>query len=159
MKYIVPFFLINLFAFTSKAQTSTVAKNNIIPPSPTAAALAKYAEWPVSLYTGTPQINIPLYDLSSQKTTVPISLSYHASGIKVDEDASWVGLAWSLNAGGVITRTVRGLPDDKPTFGYYDARNYLPDPSKGYDNTTNFNYFDQEAAGVIDTQQIGRAHV
>jgi YD repeat-containing protein len=138
--------------YQAVAQTSTVAQNNVVPPSPTAAALAKYAEWPVSLYTGTPEINIPLYSLTSQKVTVPVSLSYHASGIKVEEDASWVGLGWSLNCGGVITRTVKGLPDDMPGQGWFNSKNLLTDLSKGYDNNANFETFDEMALGVIDTQ-------
>lgn len=84
---------------------------NIIPPSPTAAALGKYIEMPVSLYTGTPSINIPIWELKEKDISVPISLSYHASGVKVAEVASSVGLGWSLNAGGVITRSVRGKDD------------------------------------------------
>lgn len=45
--------------------------------------------------------------------SVPVSISYHPSGIKVNEISSVVGLGWSLNAGGVITRLVRGAPDLK----------------------------------------------
>ena len=135
------------------AQTqSLVSKNNVISPSPTASSLGKYAEWPVSLYTGTPQIGIPLYTLQSKNTSIPVSLNYHASGIKVDEYASWVGLGWSLNAGGVITRTVRGLPDDQPANGYFDARTLLRDPGNGYDNVPNFIIYHQQALGVIDSQ-------
>src|SRR3989339_657329 len=86
---------------------------NPIPASPNVAELGKYGAWPVDYYHGLPQINIPLYDLKVGDLSLPISLSYHASGIKVDEEASWVGLGWSLNAGGVITRQIKGADDFK----------------------------------------------
>jgi YD repeat-containing protein len=100
----------------------------VIPPSPTAAALAKYAALPVSPYTGIPKVSIPLYEIKVRDITVPISLSYHGGGgIRVDEEASWVGLGWSLNAGGVITRTVRGKDD---LIGYQQT--VSPVPSRGF---------------------------
>ncbi len=85
--------------------------NTVIPPSPDAAALGKYGNIPVSTYTGVPNISVPLYDLNYRDLHIPIDLSYHASGVTVEEDASWVGLGWVLNCGGVITRTVRGGDD------------------------------------------------
>lgn len=84
----------------------------LIPPSPDAAALGKYGQIPVDKSTGIPQISIPLYEIKTPRFSLPISLSYHASGIKVEEISSWVGAGWVLNAGGVITRTIVGLPDD-----------------------------------------------
>lgn len=95
---------------------------NIVPPSPNASSIAKYGDLPVSLYTGLPNISVPLYTLSGKSIAVPISLSYHAGGIKVGEIASWVGLGWSLNAGGLITRSVRGIPDETPYEGYFVKR-------------------------------------
>jgi len=92
------------------------------PPSPNAQALARYAAVPVNYYTGIPSINIPLYTLPGKELSVPISLSYHAGGNKVQDVASWVGLGWSLNSGGVITRVVRGLPDEDPN-GYCGVNN------------------------------------
>ena len=111
------------------SQTDQRAYNlqNVIPPSPNAASLGKYADWPVNLYTGIPQISIPIYELSGRTLSVPISLSYHASGIKVGEHASSVGLGWSLQAGGLITRSVRGLADDDPS-GYLAIRSYYNNP-------------------------------
>lgn len=84
---------------------------NVIPPSPDAAALGKYANTPVGLYTGTPNINIPVYTAQQGSLSLPISLSYMATGIKVNEVSSWVGLGWALNAGGVVSRSVVGKVD------------------------------------------------
>jgi len=88
---------------------------NIIPPSPTVAALMKYEEIPVSNYTGVPSVNIPLFDYSfpSQKIGLNISLSYHSSSTKLDEVASDIGLGWSFTGGGSISRTVLGMPDEQ----------------------------------------------
>lgn len=95
----------------------------VVPPAPDAAALGKYGEIPVGTYTGIPEVNIPLYTVQSRKLSLPISLSYHAGGVKVEDVASNVGLGWSLNAGGVITRSVQGLPDESPN-GFFN--NTLP---------------------------------
>lgn len=95
-------------------------------PAPNVASLGKFVDYPVSFYTGTPNISIPIYDLQDGAAKTSISLSYHASGIRVAELASWIGLGWALNAGGMITRTVKGGPDDgvfnfdlAPGKGYY----------------------------------------
>ncbi len=82
-----------------------------VPPPPDAAALGKYADIPVGEYTGTPNVNIPLYELKGRFLSLPISLSYHGSGVKVEEISSWVGIGWTLNAGGVITRSINGQSD------------------------------------------------
>ncbi len=91
-----------------------------IPPSPDAASLGEYGNIPVNLYNGLPDINIPLYTINIRDVTVPITLSYYASGIHVEEESGWVGLGWSLNTGGVITRTVNGNDD----FLYSTNHNY-----------------------------------
>ncbi len=95
-----------------------------VPQSPEAAAFQKYGSHPVSLYTGTPDIAVPLHTIKGREMAIPISLIYDASGIKVDQIATWVGLGWNLNAGGMVTRQVRGLPDGYPVAGYrvYDTQ-------------------------------------
>ena len=93
--------------------------NEVLPPAPTAAALALYGEVPVSLYTGIPNISIPLCAVNAGRLSVPLSLSYQGGGYQVDAVASWVGLGWSLNAGGVVTRTVHGIEDDHASKGYW----------------------------------------
>jgi len=52
----------------------------------------------------------------------PINLGYTA-GIRVDEEASWVGLGWNINPG-AITRAVNGIPDEKYTGLFYDTTDY-----------------------------------
>lgn len=82
-----------------------------VPPTPEAAAFLKYGEYPVSQNTGIPDISIPIYTIRSGELTLPISLSYHAGGIKIEELAGSVGLGWTLNAGGVVNKTVMSTPD------------------------------------------------
>ncbi|SFH37158.1 carbohydrate binding domain-containing protein [Pedobacter insulae] len=60
----------------------------------------------VDLFSGDFNYNIPLLDVGGY----PINIAYH-SGIGMDQEASWTGLGWNINAG-VINRTMRGLPDD-----------------------------------------------
>jgi hypothetical protein len=88
--------------------------------SPNAASLGQYGEIPVTLFTGTPSINIPIHELKYGQVTVPIALSYHASGIRPDQHPGWVGLGWTLQAGGMISRTIKDLPDEYNNGKRYD---------------------------------------
>lgn len=60
----------------------------------------------VDLFTGDFKQNIPLMDVGGY----PVNLSYQ-SGTGTEDEGSWVGAGWSLNAG-AVTRNMRGLPDD-----------------------------------------------
>jgi len=91
---------------------------NIAGKSPTSASFEKYGDYPANLYSGLPEISIPLYTIESGDLKIPITLSYHASGIKVDQAASWVGLGWTLSSGGTVSRTVNGLPDEERGYFY-----------------------------------------
>jgi hypothetical protein len=64
----------------------------------------------VDLFSGDFSYNIPLFELPGPNGGYPFNLSYQA-GIGMDQEASWVGLGWSLNPG-AITRQMRGLPDE-----------------------------------------------
>ncbi len=60
----------------------------------------------VDLFTGDFSYNIPLLDVGGY----PVNIHYN-SGVTMDQEASWVGLGWNINAG-TINRNMRGLPDD-----------------------------------------------
>lgn len=109
--------LIIAYSFCTKAQ-DVRQPPRVVGPSPEASALGQFGSWPVSLYTGIPQIEAPLYTIDYRGFKLPVSLSYHASGIKVEDVASWVGTGWALQAGGVISRTVMGIEDESGN-GYY----------------------------------------
>jgi len=130
MKKVFLFLIIVLINLTIKAQTDPSAANidNIVQPSPTVAAIGKFVDIPVSYYTGTPEISIPIWTVKGKTLSVPLSLDYHASGVKVEEIASWVGMGWSLNGGGVISREKRGRCDEIQDYGYFDMQgNYEND--------------------------------
>ncbi|WP_025742731.1 RHS repeat domain-containing protein [Aquimarina pacifica] len=91
------------------SQTENTSVNS---PSPNAATLGLFGSVPVSHFTGTPNINIPLHTISEKDIAIPLTLSYHLSAVKPDAHPGWVGLGWSLSAGGSITREVKGIPDE-----------------------------------------------
>lgn len=72
----------------------------------------------VNLVTGDFVYNLPLLEVPGPSGGYPLSLSYH-SGIKLDQDASWVGLGWTLNPG-AINRSVNGFADDNQNISNID---------------------------------------
>ncbi len=82
-------------------------------PSVQASEMTKYGKQDVNLYTGELSLNIPIYTYRDDDFTIPVSLSYSYNGLKVNQQAGYVGLGWTLNCGGYITRQVRGIPDEE----------------------------------------------
>lgn len=80
--------------------------------SPNASGLGEYGEVSVSLFTGIPQISVPLYEINSDEINIPLSMSYHAGGVRPDQHPGWTGLGWTLNSGGCISRIMNDQPDD-----------------------------------------------
>jgi|GEM_PF-1457568 len=122
MKFIFVVILWFLGAERIYAQNSYVP--NVLPPSPNAAALMKFSDIPVSLYTGTADVTVPIYTIQARGLTVPISVEYHTGGIKVSEEASSVGLGWALSAGGSISRTIMDKDDFNSGYNYFGT--YVP---------------------------------
>jgi len=92
--------------------SSALDKMVNVPNSPEAMAFSKYGDIDVNMYHGQPNITLPLYEIVGRELSLPFFLNYDASGIKVEQLATWVGLGWNLNVGGRITRLTMGLPDD-----------------------------------------------
>jgi len=87
------------------------------PKPPDAASIGKFIDIPAGNYTGTASFTIPLFDIDFDGVKVPFNISYHASGIKVAEIASRVGLGWTLNLGGVsLSGQIMGSKDAASRF-------------------------------------------
>lgn len=108
--------LIIFFITISQGQVNTDLKP--IVKSPEVSKFEKYLNMPVNLVSGAPQINIPIYTVEYGGMSLPISIDYDASGVKVEEIASAVGLKWSLSVGGVLSRIVKGAADEGAPFAF-----------------------------------------
>lgn len=92
------------------AQTLQLPKNI---QSPNAASLGKYGDIPMDLSSGRANVNIPLYSLNENDIPLDISLNYDTGGVRVNDVPGWTGQNWTFNAGGVITRVVKGSSFDE----------------------------------------------
>lgn len=110
----------SLFTGIAFAQNQNLI-NAPIPTTPNAAAILKFVDMPVSHYTGVPQISIPLFNIKGKDLNLPISINYHASGLKANEVVGWVGSGWTLTGTGVIGRTIMDFPDNQSEGYYSDA--------------------------------------
>ncbi len=77
----------------------------------------------VNLSTGDFSYTLPLIEVPGPAGGYPLSLSCHA-GISPAEEASWVGLGWTLNPGSVA-RSVNGYPDDWKEVGTVNSQNWV----------------------------------
>lgn len=123
-----------------------VAQNRQMPiniQSPNAASLGKYGDLSMDLSTGRANVGVPIYQLEEGGIPMDISMSYDTGGVRVNDVSGWVGQNWTLQAGGVITRSVRGKAADEINWktsesslwydwnGYFYYRDIL--------NTSNWN--------------------
>lgn len=112
--------------------------------SPNSAAVGHAASSDVNIFTGIPRVSIPLYSYSGKGMSFNISADYMGGGIKNGQYGSVIGIGWYLSAGGAITRTVRGAPDDVATYGFMNAAAIPAD----FRSSANKYYYDS-----IDAQQ------
>ena len=108
------------------AQTPVTADLNksLIPPSPDAASLGKYGIQPVALYEGISNTSIPVYELKTAKLSLSLSLGYNYNGYRPGEESSWIGLGWSLQGAGAITRIVKGSVDGATSSLQHEWKDY-----------------------------------
>jgi len=104
--------LFGLFCAEKAFAQDQVNLPSVIPPSPIAQQFEKYGNFPPGKFNGIPDISIPLYTIVDGDITLPITLSFYAGGCNPALANGFVGLNWTLMAGGKITRTIMDQPDD-----------------------------------------------
>ncbi len=93
--------------FTLQAQQDYFKLLN--PPNVTEFSQSNY--FPINESTGKVNLNIPIYTIDLDGLEIPISISYNTSGVRVNSSATTVGLNWSLNAGGMLNKEIKGFHD------------------------------------------------
>lgn len=91
-------------------EIESLFKNQVVN-TPATGALMQNIVYPVNYSTGLPEIKIPLYEVKSGDLTLPIYLTYHASGVKLSDVSGLVGQGWRLVAEPMVSRTIKGRDD------------------------------------------------
>lgn len=98
---------------------STLVSGQDFKPGQQAQGMLESKNVTVDHTTGMFHYRIPLYTLKSGGYELPISLNYTASGVRTEDLPGITGYNWTLNCGGVVTRTVRGgIADETSGTGY-----------------------------------------
>ena len=84
--------------------------------SPNISTLGQFGDIPVSQFTGVPKISIPICKIEINGKSIPITLDYHTSGIRMEQKPGWIGAGWSLMAAGAIVRLQNGGNDEYQHF-------------------------------------------
>ena len=148
----------------------------VLIPSPEIEMFTRFSDYPVNTQTGIPEIAIPLYEITSGDLKLPLSISYHSSGRRTYDRNGPLGLHWTLNTGGLVSRIVFGLRDDDlwqfPTpfpdvanlsvQNYYDLAgvNKSPGTASYYDTEYDiFSYFLNDNSGKFILKDVNNTKV
>ena len=111
-----------------------------MPKSPEVSSLGTYGNFQANPYNGKANISIPLHAIEFDGVQIPITLSYDSSGVRVAQDAGWVGLNWNLSTSFGISRTIYGADDfdDTPAPNSHPSQTSIAVPENGFI----YNFFD-----------------
>ena len=85
-------------------------------PSPTSSSLGIFGGAEVKKTTGGLNKLIPLFNLKEGAIDYTPSISYYSTGVMVNDWGNRLGIGWSENITGIITRTVNSIPDEEATI-------------------------------------------
>ena len=93
--------------------------------SPQVSDMFRYGNVETSLFTGKLNFAIPIYSLEDPDFDLDIALRYNSEGFKPTKQSGYVGYGWFLEAGGCITREVKGYADEMKRQDAFSSFNYI----------------------------------
>jgi YD repeat-containing protein len=95
-------------------------------------AFTRYGDYPMTGNNGLTDITIPIHTIVGRSLSLPITTSFHASGMMAGETDGLLGMRWTLNCGGLVTRTMKGTPDEWSELDPFDFNDFIENtPSSG----------------------------
>ena len=137
------------------------------PIAPTTYSFIRQGEIPVSDYTGTLNYVINLYTIESGNIKIPLTLNYiGGNGIRVNEEATWVGLGWNLTLP-TISQVVNDFDDlsIERNFIRPDYFNTSPYPSLLFQplpyavGNFSFNFDNSPNRSILNIQRNNGVHI
>ncbi len=128
-KYI---FLLTLLltSITCFSQSTFKFYDDISIPQTDAWNFVRQGEVSPSMYTGTINLSVPIYEYKDKDFTIPITATYSSNGNMPNQIAGILGPGWNLEIGGSITIETNGIPDYgenvKHVQGFYTVHRNNP---------------------------------
>lgn len=123
MKYLVVVIFVVMSIYCN-GQIKILKPYENLPKTPDAAIFTKVQTNTEIGGTGACSIEIPIGGIETNEIKIPISLQYSNTGIRVTDVETPAGLGWVLNTGGMVTRTVYGIPDETQ-LGWFNLKPVL----------------------------------
>lgn len=111
MKLLI-FTVLILVEISALGQVQVLKPYENLPKTPDAAVFDKIEINTQVNELGVSGVSIPIGMLVTNEIQIPIILKNSNTGIKVTDIETPVGLGWVLDVGGIITRTINGIPDE-----------------------------------------------
>lgn len=136
--------------------SAQIDENTIIPQAPSVSSITACVDRPVSYFSGTVDVNIPLCSVKAYDIELPVSICYSSTGCRPAQEASWVGLGWNFSLNALISRTVKCTDDflEYGPNGYFEKGYYTSDPIHQNDDVLPNTYFAAGELGDYNAYQI-----
>lgn len=112
----------------------------------------RYGNVETSLNVGRLNFAAPIYNLCDPDFNLDISLSYNSDGFKPFKASGYVGYNWCLQAGGCITREVKGYADE--TFRLINPNGNTSSSNSYAEGMYHYLFMNSTPQNIIDVDKL-----